>query len=327
MDANPLLHPLLMRLIPFLICLLLTLAPALAHADSCKGRPQNRVRADLVFDLATGKILIEDNADAVIHPASLTKLLSLSLVFDDLRARKIRYNQKVTLVRRKGETDNRTAKITRMTVREAVNGVATASLNNALDGLAALTGTQGKFVERMNDRARLWGMDKSFFVNPTGWPTDQSVQLQRTSVHDLARLLTSLWRDYEPEMKEFSGKPSVTIAGLPRPLDSTNHLLEGATGRLALPYKGAIGGKTGYTCYSGWHLITIYQDSETGRRMGAITAGHDTGRARDLHMKTLLDKARPKLAAFDASERRRIAREAAASRRAQQKTGAKGPAR
>ena len=297
----------------FLLCLLTLSVPAYAGytSDTCpKTKDQNRVRADLVFDLSTGKVLIEKNAGAVFHPASLTKLMSLALVFDDLRAKKINYTQNVSLVRRPGQVDNRTARISKMSVREAINGVATASLNNALDGLARLTGPESTFVARMNEKARLWGMTRTLFANTTGWPTPESLQLQRTTLKDYARLVGALWTLYPKEMKEFSGKPEIAIAGLPKPLQSTNHLLETAKGRMALPYSGVIGGKTGYICYSGWHLITVYQDKSLGgRRMVAMTVGHATGRARDLHMKELLDQARPKLASFDREEKRRIARE------------------
>ena len=297
----------------FLLCLLLSASPAVAGytADTCsKAKAQNRVRADLVFDLATGKVLIEKNAGAVFHPASLTKLMSLAVVFDDLRAKKIKYTQAVTLVRAPGQIDNRTAKIKQMTVREAINGVATASLNNALDGLARLTGPESAFVARMNEKAKLWGMTKTLFANTTGWPTPASLQLQRTTLHDYARLLGALWTLYPQEMKEFSGKSEVRISGLPAPLKSTNHLLEQARGRMAMAYPGVIGGKTGYICYSGWHLITVFADKDLkGRRMVAMTVGHATGRARDLHMKELLDKGRPKLKTFVKEEERRIARE------------------
>lgn len=305
-----------------LLCALFVFVSVPAQAgytsDSCpKNKPQNRIRADLVVDLETGKVLLQKNAGAVFHPASLTKLMSLALVFDDLRAGKIKLTQPVVLVRRPGQIDNRTARITRMSVREAINGVATASLNNALDGLAALTGTEGRFVERMNERAKLWGMSKTFFVNTTGWPTPASMQLQRTTLYDYAHLLGALWTQYPKEMQAYSGKPEIAITGLPKPLASTNHLLAGAEGRMALPYPGVIGGKTGYTCYSGWHIVTIYQDDKLGgRRMAAMTVGHATGRARDLYMKDLLDRAKPKLAAFAREEERRIAREKIAAAKA-----------
>lgn len=308
----------LFRLFIFLLAVCVAMPAEAGYLKDTCPAPQTptRVRADLVFDLTTGKILIEKDATKSFHPASLTKLMSLALIFNDLEKGRLKYGGMVDLVRKPGQIDNRTAKLRRMTVEEAIGGVATASLNNALDGLAAKRGS-AKFVERMNDQAKAWGMDHTFFVNPTGWPTPDSVQLQRTTLHDLATLVGAVWLGYPKEVARFMGKPDVEIAGLPKPLTSTNQLLETALGKNGQPYPGVIGGKTGYTCYSGWHLITVYEDRDIGRRMVAITVGHATGKQRDDYMKTLLDKGRPKLKAFAREEARRMERERIAAAKAE----------
>ena len=290
--------------------LLLIAVPAYAGygQDSCaKNKPRNLVRADMVFDLQTGKILIEKNAKQAFHPASLSKLMALAVVFDDIRAKRYGMNDRVQLVKTGGQFDGRTSSIKSMTVREAINGVATASLNNALDGLAAKTGTE-KFVARMNDKAKAWGLGNTHFVNPTGWPTPQSMKAQRTTLREYAQLVRHMWAEYPKEMKQISGMSEVEIAGLKKPLKSTNNLLETSDAPRAEPYEGVVAGKTGYTCYSGWHLVAVFEDRSLGnRRLVAMSVGHATGKARDEQVKELLDTARPKLRVF-VKEEERLAR-------------------
>ncbi len=277
--------------------------------DTCPAaKAKGRVRADMVFDLETGKILKERNARASFHPASLTKLMSLALIFEDVRKKRLKLNERVTLQRTGGEVDGRTSSIRSMTLGEAIEGVANASLNNALDGIAAKYGT-GKFVARMNATAREWGMKDTHFVNPTGWPTAQSMQMQRSTLYDMATLVRGIWLGYSDEADRYTGKKQVRIAGLKKPLNSTNNLLEISEAPRAQPYEGVIGGKTGYTCYSGWHLIAVYEDPALKRRMVAMTVGHATGKSRDDYMRKLLDEAKPKLVAFDKAEKRRIEQE------------------
>lgn len=276
--------------------------------DSCaKGKPRNLVRADMVFDLQTGKVLLEKNAKQSFHPASLSKLIALAVVFDDVRAKRYGMNDRVELLKTGGQVDGRTSSIKVMTVREAINGVATASLNNALDGLAAKTGTE-KFVARMNEKAKTWGLEQTHFVNPTGWPTPQSIKAQRTTLREYAQIVRHMWAEYPKEMKQFSGLSEVAIGGLKRPLKSTNNLLETADAPRAQPYEGVVAGKTGYTCYSGWHLVAVFEDRSLGnRRLVAMSVGHATGKARDEQVKELLDTARPKLRAY-VKEEERLAR-------------------
>ena len=267
----------------------LSTAMAGYSADNCKG-DTNRVRGDLVFDLHSGEILFEKNANASFHPASLTKLVSLMIIFDALRADEIDYSDRVQLVRVRGQVDGRTASIKSMTVREAIGGIATGSLNNALDGVAQKIGME-TFIRRMNQKSKLLGLSRTKFVNATGWPTPSSKSQQRTTLHELATLLRHLETEYEREYSQFDGKAKVYIAGLANPLSATNNLLQNASSRRANPYKGVVGGKTGYTCYSGWHLITLYKDpSKPHDRLVVMSVGHTTGAGRDRHVRELLDE-------------------------------------
>lgn len=312
-----------------LIRLLLSLAiflPASAQAgyenDTCKkNSPRNRVRADIVFDLQSGKILLERNARASFHPASLSKLMALAVVFDHVRAGDYALADRVRLVRTAGERDGRTSAIDAMTVREAILGVATGSLNNALDGLAAKTGTVD-FVADMNGKAAAWGLSHTRFVNPTGWPTPQSIAFQRTTLRDYAQLVRQMWSAYPAEMKQISGLREIRIAGLKNPLKSTNNLLETADAPRAQPYDGVVGGKTGYTCYSGWHLAALYEDRALkNRRMMVISVGHKTGAERDRRVRELLDVTRPRLKTYVREEERqaRLRAEAEARKLAAQR--------
>ena len=305
--------------LPLLICLFTLPAEAGYSRDSCpKARTEGRVRADMVFDLETGKIFSEKNSKASFHPASLSKLMSLALIFDDMQDKKLRPNETIRLTATGGQWDGRTSSIKSMTVNEAVQGIATASLNNALDGIAARNG-MAAFVARMNARAKEWDMHNTFFVNPTGWPTPQSVQMQRSTMHDMARLVRHVWLDYPKEVARYAGQKEVTIRGLKKPLNTTNNLLENAVAPRAQPYEGVVGGKTGYTCTSGWHLIAVYEDPTIKRRMVAMSVGHPTGLGRDETVRKMLDQARPKLIAFDKAEKRRIEQERIAAEKAEAK--------
>lgn len=282
-----------------LAILLFSSSPSYAgfSADNCGGSV-NRVRGDLVFDLNSGQVFYEKNANTSFHPASLSKLMSLIVIFDALRAGEIDYHDRVQLVRQKGQIDNRTSMIRSMSVREAINGVATGSLNNALDGIAQKIGMD-TFIRRMNQKADRLGLHNTNFVSTTGWPTPISKSKQRTTLHELATILRYLETEYEDEYKEFDGKPQVYIAGIGRPLTSTNNLLQDAVSRRANPYKGVVGGKTGYTCYSGWHLITLYKDPVNPKeRLVVMSVGHSTGAGRDAHVRELLDENTDKFRRF-----------------------------
>lgn len=289
----------------YLAVLALLMFPSLAFAgytaDNCRG-DVNRVRADMVFDLKTGHVIAEENAGAKFHPASLSKLMSLMVIFDAIETRELRYGDRIPLVRSGGTLDNRTGMIKSMTVKEAIGGIVTGSLNNPIDGIAQKIGS-GEFVRRMNAKARSLGLTKTKFVNVTGMPTVDSKRSQRTNLRELATIVRHLETEYHDQYSDFDGKASVTIRGVPAPLKSTNNLLQNASSRRAKPYKGVVGGKTGYTCYSGWHLVALYKDpSSPKNRLVLMTVGHDTGNGRDNHMRELLDENIPKYKRFLAAE-------------------------
>jgi D-alanyl-D-alanine carboxypeptidase len=233
--------------------------------------------AALIVDGATGKVLYARNEAAERHPASLTKMMTLYLLFDALKAGKVTMQtqmpvswhasiQKPTkLGLRPGQT---------ISVDEAIRAIVIRSANDVAVVIAeALGGTESHFGEMMTARARQLGMRETNYHNASGLPDP----LQISTAGDLAVLGRHLAYDY-PQYFPYFGLSGFNYRGAWFPTH------DNLIGR----YEGADGIKTGYTGASGFNLVSSVTRGTT--HLIAVVMGGRTAVRRDLEMVRLLDQ-------------------------------------
>ena len=246
--------------------------------------------AALVMDAETGRVLYARSADASRAPASLTKMMTLYVLFDMLKSGRIQMTDEMTasanaaaqkptkLGLKKGDT---------ITVEQAIYALAIVSANDVAVVVAEhIGGTEAKFAQMMTKRARELGMKRTTFRNPSGLPDDE----QRTTARDMAVLSRALMRDH-PGYYECFKATAFTWKG--KTIKTHNRVL--------LSLAGANGIKTGYTRYSGYNLTTSAE--RDGKRLIGVVLGGDSWQERDEEMKAMLEawftqlKRRPALVA------------------------------
>src|SRR6266567_345165 len=197
----------------------------------------------ILLDAETGQVLSEQNADVLTYPASLTKMMTLFLTFDQLNQGKIRLDQSFAVSEEAASRSPSKLALTpgdSVTVRELILGVVTKSANDAASVLAeGLAGSEDNFVNYMNWKARQLGMQQTWYRNASGLPDPA----QRTTARDVARLALALYHQFPREYRYFATR-EFDFRGAT--VHSHNHLLDW--------YDGADGIKTGYVNASGFNL-------------------------------------------------------------------------
>ena len=240
--------------------------------------------ASIVVEAGTGRVLHAANADTKKYPASLTKIMTLFMTFEALRAGKLRLKQKLPVSRvaqgrspsklglRRGET---------ITVRKAIAALVTKSANDVATVLAeAMGGTERKFAVLMTKRARQLGMRNTTFKNASGLPNRK----QLSTARDMSILARALLKRFPKRYREFSRRSWKWRGRTYR-----NH------NRLLSSYKGLDGIKTGYIRASGYNLVASAKRGD--RRLIAVVFGGKTAKSRNRHIARLLDRGFAKPAA------------------------------
>ncbi|MDQ6950753.1 MAG: D-alanyl-D-alanine carboxypeptidase family protein [Mariprofundales bacterium] len=224
--------------------------------------PNLAAKAWVLLDVHSGKFISEHNADEELPPASLTKMMTLYLIFEDIKLGRLNPKDRIPVSKAAWKIGGSTMFLDpRMHPRAAtlIHGIATYSGNDACIALAEhLAGTQDAFADRMNQKAAELGMKHSHFVNATGFPAEGHYSTAR----DMALLAAALWRDFPKQYKVFSEK-SFTFKG--RRQYNRNRLL--------WSYPGTDGVKTGHTREAGYCLVSSRQQGDT-RFVSAIFGAH-----------------------------------------------------
>jgi D-alanyl-D-alanine carboxypeptidase len=233
--------------------------------------------ASIVVDAASGRVLASANPDQALHPASLTKIMTLFMTFDALKRGQLQLWQVLPVSAHAAAMTPTELKLKagdKITVEQAILGLVTESANDAAVVLAeAQAASEEAFAEAMTQRARSIGMKQTVFVNASGLPDVRQVSTAR----DQALLAMALMREHANEYRYFS-----TYRFAYRGQTYFNH------NRLLNLYKGADGIKTGFIRAAGYNLVaSAHRD---GQRVIGVVFGGSSGRARDAHMVTLLDK-------------------------------------
>lgn len=231
--------------------------------------------AALVLDAKTGRILHASNADASRYPASLTKMMTLYVVFDMIKAKRVSLDSKLVITKR--AAGQQPSKLglragSRITMRDAVRALITKSANDVATAVAEnLAGTEAKFARYMTWRARQLGMLKTTFKNASGL----TARGQKTTARDMATLGLRLAEDHPKLFKFFKTR---YFKHGKRRYKNFNSLL--------FNYAGTEGIKTGYTRASGFNLVTSVRKDR--RHVIAVVMGGKTARKRDSTMRKLL---------------------------------------
>lgn len=253
-------------------------------AIAAKGVPSQVVPskyAAIVVDTATGKVLYQANPDARRYPASLTKMMTLYVLFEELNRGRFKLSTPLrvsALAQRQSPTKLGLRAGQTITVEDAIKGLITRSANDAAAVIAEnVAGSVPAFADRMTRTARAIGMTNTRFRNANGLPDPG----QYTSARDMMKLGVALQVRFPQYYPLFSIR-SYTFRG--RTIGNHNNLL----GRV----NGVDGIKTGYVNASGFNLVTSVK--RDGRKIVAVVMGGKTAAQRDAHMVQLINTYLPK---------------------------------
>lgn len=250
--------------------------------------PEIEARAYLLIDTTANQILAAKNADQPVEPASLTKLMTAYLVFDALKTKKLSLDQTLPVsVRAWKMPGSRMFIDPKMTVRveDLIKGMIVQSGNDATVALAeGVGGTVERFVEMMNERAKLLGMTHTGYKNPEGLTETGHT----TTAQDLALLANRLMRDF-PQYVPYYAIQKYRLEGSPKSNDTNrNTLLFRNSAQTAFVVDGL---KTGHTDAAGYCLVATSKraDSAVGeRRLLSIVLGTASEAARANESEKLL---------------------------------------
>lgn len=233
--------------------------------------------ADLVMDAKTGRILHATDPDALRHPASLTKMMTLYLTFQGLKSGRLHLDDflPISQIASNQEPSRLGLRPGRqIRVEDALLGLVTKSANDATVVLAeAMGGSIEGFATMMTNKARELGMKKTVFRNPSGLPNPEQV----TTARDMAILGYALIHHF-PEFYPYFSREKFSYAGVTH----RNH------NRLMSRYPGMDGIKTGYIRASGFNLVASTVRGST--RLIAVVFGGRSALSRDNKMAALLDQ-------------------------------------
>jgi D-alanyl-D-alanine carboxypeptidase len=270
-----------------LCTLALTLAATAIMTDpaDARGRRKHKVTrtaysppaASIVIDANSGRVMHAANPDALRHPASLTKIMTLYLLFEQIEAGKLRLDSRLEvsdhaaqqapskLGLQPGQT---------LSVEDAIRALVTKSANDAAVVVAeAISGDEDAFARVMTRKARALGMARTVYNNASGLPDED----QLTTARDQAVLGRAI-QDRFPKYYRYFATPSFTYRG--HAMRNHNKLL----GRV----EGIDGIKTGYTRASGFNLVSSLKRGN--RHLVAVVIGGSSGAARDAKMRILLEQ-------------------------------------
>lgn len=266
---------------------LLLVTAAIDHADA-RGRKRsshhakavsryNPPYASIVVDANTGKVLEDTNADSQRYPASLTKVMTLYLLFEQLEAGKIKTSTPLQVSEHASAQAPSKLNLKpgeSITVENAIRAIVTKSANDVAVVVAeALAGTETDFAKMMTRKAHTLGMTRTTYVNASGLPDDRQI----TTARDQTTLGRAIQERF-PKYYNYFQTRSFTFHG--RAIRNHNKLL----GHV----EGVDGIKTGYTNDSGFNLLTsVHRD---GRYVVAAVFGGRSGNSRDAKMRELIAK-------------------------------------
>lgn len=233
--------------------------------------------AAIVADAQTGEVLMARYADSIRHPASLTKMMTLYMVFEAIERGSLSLSDRITFSSHAAKMSPSKLGLpvgSKLRVEDGIKALVTKSANDVAAAFAEkLAGSERNFAARMTRKAKELGMTRTVFRNASGLPDTQQV----TTARDMAKLAMALLRDF-PHRYHYFGIRNFSYNGR----NHHNH------NRLLGEYRGLDGIKTGYINASGFNLVASAK--QNGRRLVGVVFGGQTWRSRNDHMVKLLDE-------------------------------------
>jgi D-alanyl-D-alanine carboxypeptidase len=230
----------------------------------------------IIVDAETGTVLIAVEPNHRWHPASLTKMMTLYLVFEEIEAKRLDLQEPLAVSEQAAAqpaTELGAGAGDLLSVEQAIVAVIVRSANDAAVALAErIAGTEAAFAARMTDRAGALGMTRTVFRNASGLPDPDQV----TTARDMVLLARGLLRDF-PQHYHYFAAGSFAFKGVTLP--TVNGILA--------RYPGSDGIKTGFTCDSGYNLVA--SATRNDRRLIGVLLGAKSLGARSAEMVKLLD--------------------------------------
>lgn len=231
--------------------------------------------ASIIVDGNSGAVLQATSPDGIRHPASLTKIMTLYLLFERLESGKMKLDTEMPVSRHAADQDptklNLRAGQT-IRVEDAIKGLVTRSANDAAVVIAeAIAGDEDDFAQMMTRKARSLGMSRTVYRNANGLPNDEQV----TTARDQATLGRAIQERFPRYYRYFA---TSTFNWRGQSIRNHNHLLGSV--------EGVDGIKTGYTRASGFNLVTSMRRGN--RHLIGVVLGGRSGGSRDAIMRNLL---------------------------------------
>lgn len=253
------------------------LLPAISAAEAAS---VPRKYAGIVLDAKSGKILYESNGDAARYPASVTKVMTLYILFQELEAGNITLKTKFTVSKYAASAVPTKLGIkagSTITVENAIKALVTISANDIARVIAEnISGSESAFAQRMTSTARALGMGNTTYKNASGLPNPGQV----TTVRDQATLGAAVYQHFPKYYAYFQTK---SFSYGKRTYGNHNRLLGS---------NGVDGIKTGYTNASGFNLLTAARAD--GHHIVVVGFGFDSSGKRDAKVRELVKKYLPK---------------------------------
>lgn len=237
-------------------------------------------RAALLIDSKSGTVIYEKNADERRQIASMVKLMTLNIVFEEMNAGNISVDEDITVSEYAAGMGGSQAFLdahSTYNAGELLKSIIIASANDSCVAMAEhISGDVGAFVQRMNDKASEWGMKDTYFVNCTGLPAPNQYSTARDASVMLSRLINneSFFEYAKIWMLDFH-HPSGRVTSL------TN------TNKLVRFYNGCDGGKTGFTSEAKSCLAATAKRGDT--RLICVVMGAEDSKARNAEVSKLFD--------------------------------------
>ena len=254
----------------FILCLVFSV---FAFSNTAHANPKY---ASIVMDADTGVILHQRHANKSLHPASLTKVMTLLMAFDAMEQGKLGLRDRIRISKRAASMVPSKLGLpagSSIRVQDAIYALVTKSANDVAVAMAEhLAGSERNFAKRMTSRAREIGMSRTTFRNASGLHDKRQV----TTARDMAKMARYVIIAYPTYYRYFS-RQNFSYNGK----SYRNH------NRLMKTYAGMDGMKTGYINASGFNLIASAVRKD--RRIIGVVFGGRSSKTRNAHMKTLLD--------------------------------------
>ena len=264
------------RVAVVLACLVSLVAFSFAGSQGAVAQDGDIRYAGIVVDANSGEVLFERYADNPRFPASITKVMTLYLVFEALAEGRISADDYITISPRAASQPPSKLGLpagARITVDNAIRALAVRSCNDIAVALAEhVGGSEAAFADMMTRRAQQLGMSQTRYVNPHGLPDSR----QLSSARDIATLSRAVMRDF-PQFYHYFGQRHWEFEG--RQYNNTNGLLH------SMP--GVDGIKTGFTNASGYNLAA--SAVRDGRRLITVVLGGRSTASRNAHVADLIN--------------------------------------